>query len=95
MMNTYTNIPLRAERISSDEYLLNMGPQHPSTHGVLRLVLKMDGERVMDMIPDVGYVHRGLEKLFENRRYPQIIPYTDRTDYLGAVANNLAYVMAV
>ncbi|MFP4466847.1 MAG: NADH-quinone oxidoreductase subunit D [Candidatus Goldiibacteriota bacterium] len=81
--------------MTSDEYLLNMGPQHPSTHGVLRLVLKMDGETVNDMIPDVGYVHRGLEKLFENRKYDQIVPYTDRTDYLGAIANNLSYVMAV
>jgi NADH-quinone oxidoreductase subunit D len=79
----------------SDEFLLNMGPQHPATHGVLRVVVKMDGEVVTDLTPHVGYIHRGLEKLFENRRYDQIIPFTDRTDYLSAPCNNWAYIMAV
>ncbi len=72
-----------------------MGPQHPSTHGVLRLVLKMDGEVVTDLYPDVGYIHSSLEKILENRKYAQIIPFTDRTDYLSSVNNNLAYVLAV
>jgi len=80
---------------TSDEFLLNVGPQHPATHGVLRVVVTMDGEVVKDLQPHIGYVHRGLEKLFENRLYEQIIPYTDRTDYLSAMANNWAYVSAV
>ena len=94
-MNNYSNIPLQASNNGADEYILNMGPQHPSTHGVLRLVLKLDGETVKDIVPDLGYVHRGLEKLFENRAYGQIIPYLDRTDYLSAMNNEWAYVMAV
>jgi len=80
---------------TSDEFLLNVGPQHPATHGVLRVVVTMDGEVVKDLVPHMGYVHRGLEKLFENRTYEQIIPFTDRTDYLSAIANNFAYVMGV
>ncbi len=80
---------------TSDEFLLNVGPQHPATHGVLRVEVTMDGEVVKDIVPHIGYVHRGLEKLFENRTWEQIIPYTDRTDYLSAIANNFAYVMAV
>ncbi|HET6487406.1 MAG TPA: NADH-quinone oxidoreductase subunit D [Spirochaetia bacterium] len=75
--------------------MLNIGPQHPATHGVLRVVVTMDGEVVKEVVPHIGYVHRGLEKLFENRLYEQIIPFTDRTDYLSAIANNFAYVMAV
>jgi NADH-quinone oxidoreductase subunit D len=94
-MNNFSNIPLSVEKCGPDEYLLNMGPQHPSTHGVLRVVLKLDGEVVKDIVPDLGYIHRGLEKLFENRKFEQITPYTDRTDYLSAVNNNWAYVMAV
>ncbi len=84
-----------ASPATSDEFLLNIGPQHPATHGVLRVVVTMDGEVVKDLVPHIGYVHRGLEKLFENRTYEQIIPFTDRTDYLSAIANNFAYVMAV
>jgi NADH-quinone oxidoreductase subunit D len=80
---------------TSDEFVLNMGPQHPATHGVLRLVVTLDGEVVKDIVPHIGYIHRGLEKLFENRRYEQIIPFTDRTDYLAAICNNHAYVLAV
>lgn len=87
--------PLPSSSGTSDEFLLNVGPQHPATHGVLRVVVTMDGEVVKDLVPHIGYVHRGLEKLFENRTYEQIIPFTDRTDYLSAIANNFAYVMAV
>ena len=87
--------PLPSASGTSDEFLLNVGPQHPATHGVLRVVVTMDGEVVKDLVPHIGYVHRGLEKLFENRTYEQIIPFTDRTDYLSAIANNFAYVMGV
>ncbi len=80
---------------TSDEFLLNVGPQHPATHGVLRVQVTMDGEVIKKLVPHIGYVHRGLEKLFENRTYEQIIPFTDRTDYLSAIANNFAYVRAV
>lgn len=84
-----------ASQSASDEFILNIGPQHPATHGLLRVVVAMDGEVVKDVVPHIGYVHRGLEKLLENRNYEQIIPYTDRTDYLSAIANNFAYVTGV
>jgi NADH-quinone oxidoreductase subunit D len=77
------------------EMELNFGPQHPSTHGVLRIVLKVDGERIVSARPDVGYLHRGTEKLFETETYPMIIPHTDRLDYVAAATNNHAYVLAV
>ncbi len=77
------------------ELLLNMGPQHPSTHGVLRVVLELDGERVSKAIPDLGYLHRGVEKLAEGLHYTQILPHTDRLDYVCAMTNNYAYVRAV
>lgn len=76
-------------------YHLNMGPQHPSTHGVLRVVLELDGETVVRAIPVMGYLHRGIEKLAESRMYPQFIPYTDRLDYIAAMCNNLAYCQTV
>lgn len=85
----------KMERISENEMLLNMGPQHPSTHGVLRVVLKLDGELVTGAVPDVGYLHRGVEKLAENRTYPQFIILTDRDDYLCAMLNNWAYCLTV
>jgi NADH-quinone oxidoreductase subunit C/D len=78
-----------------EELLLNMGPQHPSTHGVLRVVLELDGERIVKATPDLGYLHRGVEKLSEGLAYMQIIPHTDRLDYVCAMANNYAYVRAV
>src|SRR5436190_21846717 len=77
------------------EMTLSMGPQHPSTHGVLRLDLKLDGELVIGCIPDIGYLHTGMEKLFEYKKYQQGIVITDRMDYLNPLGNNLAYVMAV
>ncbi|HMJ09093.1 MAG TPA: NADPH-quinone oxidoreductase, partial [Pyrinomonadaceae bacterium] len=76
------------------EMTLSMGPQHPSTHGVLRLDLRLDGEMVVKAIPDIGYLHTGMEKLFEYKKYQQGIVITDRMDYLNPLGNNLAYVMA-
>ncbi|MEC4891044.1 MAG: NADH dehydrogenase (quinone) subunit D [Nitrospira sp.] len=78
-----------------EELLLNMGPQHPSTHGVLRVVLELDGERIVKATPDLGYLHRGVEKLAEGLAYMQVIPHTDRLDYVCAMANNYAYVRGV
>ncbi len=74
---------------------LNMGPQHPSTHGVLRLVVELDGEVIQKITPHIGYLHRGVEKLSENRTYHQTLPLTDRLDYLAPMHNNLGYVLAV
>src|SRR6476660_3218304 len=76
------------------EMTLSMGPQHPSTHGVLRLDLRLDGELVISAVPDIGYLHTGMEKLFEYKKYQQGIVITDRMDYLNPLGNNLAYVMA-
>ena len=78
-----------------EKMVLNMGPSHPATHGVLRLVLEMDGETVTKATPDVGYLHRGDEKIAENMQYNQFVPYTDRLDYLAPLANNVAYALAV
>ena len=75
--------------------VLNMGPSHPSTHGVLRILLEMDGEIITKAVPDIGYLHRGDEKIAENMTYTQFIPYTDRLDYLAPLANNVAYALAV
>lgn len=79
----------------TEEFQINMGPQHPSTHGVFRAVLTMDGEVVESIDSMIGYLHRGIEKICENRNYAQIIPLTDRLDYLSAMSNNMAYCMAV
>lgn len=79
----------------TEELLLNMGPQHPATHGVLRVVLELDGERIVKATPDLGYLHRGVEKLAEGLAYMQIIPHTDRLDYVCSMTNNYAYVRAV
>lgn len=75
--------------------VLNMGPQHPATHGVLRLVIRLNGETILACVPDVGYLHRGYEKIAENMTYHEYIPHTDRLDYLSPLANNVAYVLAV
>lgn len=81
--------------IVGEKLVLNMGPSHPATHGVLRLVLEMDGEVITKADPVVGYLHRGDEKIAENMHYNQFVPYTDRLDYLAPLANNVAYAMAV
>ncbi|HEY0324183.1 MAG TPA: NADH-quinone oxidoreductase subunit D [Pyrinomonadaceae bacterium] len=75
--------------------ILNMGPQHPSTHGVLRVILRLDGETVIDLDCDIGYLHRGMEKIAENRQYSMIAPYWDRLDYIAAVSNGLVWVETV
>ena len=74
---------------------LNVGPHHPSTHGVLRLIVELDGERVVSITPDIGYLHRGIEKLSESKKFLQILPLTDRMDYMSSGTNNLAYILAV
>ncbi|MFQ5586208.1 MAG: NADH-quinone oxidoreductase subunit D, partial [Thermodesulfobacteriota bacterium] len=81
--------------IETKAITLNMGPQHPSTHGVLHLYLDMQGEKIVKAEPDIGYLHRGTEKIAENLFYPQFVPYTDRLDYMAGMTNNLAYVQAV
>jgi len=81
--------------LGGDRIILNMGPSHPSTHGVLRLVLELDGEEIVNVWPDIGYLHRGDEKIAENMTYTQFIPYTDRLDYIAPLANNVAYAYAV
>ncbi|MDD5271010.1 MAG: NADH-quinone oxidoreductase subunit D, partial [Candidatus Omnitrophica bacterium] len=87
----YTSVK---EDITTEEFWVNMGPQHPSTHGVLRLELKLSGETVVDSVVHIGYLHRSIEKIAEKRSYTQFIPFTDRLDYLASMNNNLAYVLA-
>ncbi len=84
-----------SDDLIGEKMILNMGPSHPATHGVLRLVLELDGELVTKATPDVGYLHRGDEKIAENMQYNQFVPYTDRLDYLAPLANNVAYTLAV
>jgi NADH-quinone oxidoreductase subunit D len=78
-----------------EKLIINMGPSHPATHGVLRIVLELDGEIITKATPDLGYLHRGDEKIAENMQYNQFVPYTDRLDYLAPLANNVAYALAV
>ncbi|MBM4169893.1 MAG: NADH dehydrogenase (quinone) subunit D [Ignavibacteria bacterium] len=78
-----------------NDLVLNMGPQHPATHGVLRLLIRLDGETVIGCVPEIGYLHRGYEKLAENCSYHEFIPHTDRLDYISPLSNNTAYVLAV
>jgi NADH-quinone oxidoreductase subunit D len=81
--------------LEGDRMIVNMGPSHPSTHGVLRIVIELDGETITRADPDIGYLHRGDEKIAENMTWNQFIPYTDRLDYLAPLANNVAYALAV
>jgi NADH-quinone oxidoreductase subunit D len=81
--------------LDADELIINMGPQHPSTHGVLRVILKLDGEKVLNAECVIGYLHRGVEKIAENRTYTMFNPYVDRMDYVAAVSNGLGYCEAV
>jgi len=83
------------EDLHGEKMVLNMGPSHPATHGVLRLLLELDGEIITKCDPDCGYLHRGDEKIAENMTYQQFIPYTDRLDYLAPLSNNVAYALAV
>ncbi|MHB1127919.1 MAG: NADH-quinone oxidoreductase subunit D [Bacillota bacterium] len=86
---------MNEDMLRTEEIQLNMGPQHPSTHGVYRAVLTLNGEYVTKLENVIGYLHRGLEKMAESRTFTQFIPYTDRMDYIGGMLNNLAYVMTV
>ncbi len=91
--NADTNVSF--DDVLEHDMVLNMGPQHPATHGVLRLLLRLDGETIVSAVPDLGYLHRGYEKIAENCTFHEFIPHTDRLDYLSPLANNVAYVLAV
>jgi NADH-quinone oxidoreductase subunit D len=93
-MGHLTTTPI-ADPTQDTTMILNMGPQHPSTHGVLRLLLEIDGERVVRMMPDIGFLHTGIEKTCEAKFYQQVVPLTDRIDYLCPMTNNFCYVLAV
>ena len=92
---TAETLPVEQPLPGADEIMLNMGPQHPSTHGVLRVKLKLDGERIEGSECVIGYLHRGVEKIAEHRSYQQFAPYVDRMDYVAAVSNGLGYCEAV
>jgi len=87
--------PETEDALHGDTMVINMGPSHPSTHGVLRLVLRLDGEVVKSVQPHLGYLHRGMEKIAEGMTYNQFVPYTDRLDYLAPLSNNVGYILAV
>jgi NADH-quinone oxidoreductase subunit D len=93
--NAAEDYQAETQDLLGEKMVLNMGPSHPATHGVLRLILELDGELITKADPDVGYLHRGDEKIAENMHYNQFVPYTDRLDYLAPLANNVAYACAV
>jgi len=92
---TDKDVSLLLEDPLENDMVLNMGPQHPATHGVLRVLLRLDGETIIKCVPEVGYLHRGYEKLAENTTYHEFIPHTDRMDYLSPLANNVAIALAI
>lgn len=94
-MTTKQFIDIDFSQIESDRMRLNVGPQHPSTHGVLRLEVELDGEVITKVVPHIGYLHRCFEKIAENMNYPQVIPYIDRMDYISSMNNELPYVIAL
>ncbi len=93
--NAATDYQSETDDLMGEKMTLNMGPSHPATHGVLRLILELEGETITNADPDIGFLHRGDEKIAENMHYNQFIPYTDRLDYLAPLANNVAYACAV
>jgi NADH-quinone oxidoreductase subunit D len=93
LLNTKTDFSI--DDALENEMILNMGPQHPATHGVLRVVLRLDGETIIASVPELGYLHRGYEKMAENMSYHEFIPHTDRLDYLAPLSNNVAWALAV
>ncbi len=107
MKKKETGVPMLEKRLSSNKYIyypqdpfyspleIQMGPQHPSTHGVLKLKLLLEGEKIIDLEPTIGFLHRGIEKLAENLNYAQVLPLTDRLDYISAMNNNTGYALAV
>lgn len=90
-----TTLLEKEEGLKTEEFVVNVGPQHPSTHGLLRLVVTLDGEEIKDVVPHIGYLHRSTEKIAENRYYHSFVPYTDRTDYITAMLMNWGYVLTV
>lgn len=90
----HTSVEIEEDPLGT-RMVLNMGPSHPATHGVLRLALEIDGETVVKCVPDIGYLHRGVEKIAENKTYQEFMPYTDRMDYMAPYSNNVAYCLAV
>ena len=93
--DTATRVAEQEGELAGERMYLNMGPSHPATHGVLRLMLELDGDFVERCEPVIGYLHRGDEKIAESMTYNQFVPYTDRLDYLAPLANNVAYAIAV
>jgi NADH-quinone oxidoreductase subunit D len=81
--------------LRTETMTVNMGPQHPSTHGVLRLVLELDGETIKSCMPTIGYLHTGIEKTAEQKKWQQVVPLVERMDYLAAQSNSLCYVLSV
>ena len=99
MKQIYTKLKPQFENIiferDDDKMILNFGPQHPSAHGQLRLILELDGEMITKATPDIGYLHRGMEKMAENMIYNEFLPTTDRMDYINATSNNYAFCVSV